>query len=108
MLASSAARCEPAGTLLLAALASAFLIAPSAYHRITFRHQDKEHLVVLANRLAIAGLALLAVAMSGAVILVTDVLFASRTTIAVGLLVGLAFALLWYALPLRRLAQLKS
>src|SRR5918997_794976 len=62
-------------TLLLAGLASALLIAPTAYHRITFRLQDKARLVVAANRLAIAGLAFLALSMTLAIALVTDVVF---------------------------------
>ena len=93
-------------TLLCAAGATAFLIAPTVQHRLMFRRQDKEYLVVSANRLAVIGLILLALAMLGAVVLVTDVLFAPRTTIVVGALVGAAFAVLWYALPLRRRAAL--
>src|SRR3954453_8324281 len=37
-------------TLLCPAAASALLIAPSAHHRIAFRHQDKEHIVLVANK----------------------------------------------------------
>src|SRR3954463_14783839 len=44
------------GTLLCAAAATAFLIAPSAHHRIEFRAKDKRHVVFLANRFAIVGL----------------------------------------------------
>ncbi|MGZ8667745.1 MAG: DUF6328 family protein, partial [Solirubrobacterales bacterium] len=43
-------------TLIFTTISAALLIAPSAYHRITFRYQQKERLVVLANRSAIAGL----------------------------------------------------
>ena len=46
-------------TLLCAAAASAFLIAPPMHHRISFRRQDKEYLVVGSNRLATVGLTLL-------------------------------------------------
>ena len=59
------------GTLLCAAAASACLIAPSIHHRITFRTQDKEHLVVRANRLTIVGGVFLALAMTGAIWLIT-------------------------------------
>src|ERR1700710_1813361 len=68
-------------TLLLTALSAALLIAPSAYHRLTFRYQQKHRLVFLANRLAIAGLAALALAMTCAVMLITDVLFGTVTTV---------------------------
>ena len=40
---------------LCAAISSAFLIAPSTYHRLRWREGDKEHMLVTANRLAIAG-----------------------------------------------------
>jgi hypothetical protein len=95
-------------TLLLAAAASAFLIAPSVHHRILFRQQEKEFLVVTANRLVVIGLAFLALAMTAAVVLVTDVVFDSTTTVLVGVFVGAAFATLWYLLPLRRRAELED
>src|SRR5215212_3482288 len=63
------------GTLICAAAATAFLIAPSAHHRIEFRLRDKHYIVPLANRFAIIGLAFLALAMTGVVLLVTDFIF---------------------------------
>ena len=77
------------------------LIAPSAYHRITFRTQRKDDLVFLANRLSIAGLATLALAMTGAITLVTDVLFGAAPTTVTGTGSLTVFALFWAALPLR-------
>jgi hypothetical protein len=88
-------------TLLCSAAASAFLIAPSVHHRIEFRRQAKEHIVVVGNRLAIVGLAFLAIAMTGVILLVTDVLFHTATTVAATVVVGGIFALLWFGLPLR-------
>ena len=92
-------------TLMCAGFASALLIAPTAQHRITFRMQEKEWIVLAGNRLAIAGLGFLALAMTGAVGLVTDVVYGGATAIACAGLVGLLFAFLWYALPIRRRAQ---
>jgi hypothetical protein len=89
-------------TLLLTALSAALLIAPSAYHRITFRYQQKHRLVFIANRLAIAGLAALALAMTCAVMLITDVLFGTIATILTVAAVFAMFVLLWAVLPLRR------
>lgn len=89
-------------TLLLTALSAALLIAPSAYHRMTFRMQQKDHLIVLANRFAIAGLGCLALAMTGAIMLITDVLFGATATIFFSAAALSVFVLLWYALPLRR------
>ena len=89
-------------TFLCTAAATALLIAPSAYHRLTWRQGDKEHLLVMSNRLTIAGTSFLAVAIAGAVFVVTDLLF---TTTAAALIAGATaafYALFWYALPLRR------
>ena len=90
-------------TLLLATAASACLIAPTAHHRIEFRAEDKKRIVFHATRLAIVGLALLASAMTGAVMLITDILYGSTTVAIVAALVALLFALLWFAWPIKRL-----
>jgi hypothetical protein len=89
-------------TLLLTALSAAFLIAPSAYHRLTFRYQQKHRLVFISNRLAIAGLATLALAMTCAILLITDVLFGTVTTIVTTVIALTMFILLWAVLPLKR------
>jgi len=90
-------------TLLLTALSAAFLIAPSAYHRLTFRYQQKGRLVFIANRLAIAGLVTLALAMACAIMLVTNVLFGTvATTVVTTTLVLGMFFVLWAVLPLKR------
>ena len=87
--------------LLSTTISAALLIAPSAFHRINFRKQQKGKLVFLSNGLAIAGLGFLALAMTGVVLLVTDFLFATPVTIVCTTLTALMFALFWYALPLR-------
>jgi hypothetical protein len=88
--------------LLLTTISAALLISPTAYHRMTFRRQQKQHLVFVANRLAIAGLACLALAMTGAVLLVTDLLYGAIATAVTAALALALFALLWFALPLQR------
>jgi hypothetical protein len=90
-------------TLLFTAAASVCLIAPTAQHRIEFRAQHKEQILLMANRLAIVGLGCLAVAMTGAILLITDLLYGSTTTVIVTVPVGLTFALLWYLIPAQRL-----
>jgi uncharacterized protein DUF6328 len=89
-------------TLLLTALATALLIAPSAYHRLEFRQGDKKHIVDVSNALAICGFGVLAAAMSSAILLVTDYLFSPTT--ATICTVGAAIVLygLWYAAPITR------
>jgi hypothetical protein len=92
-------------TLMFTTASAICLIAPSVHHRIEFRRQDKEQIVVSGNRIVIVGLALLAVAMTGAVLFITDVLYGSTTTAVVAAAVSLAFGVLWYAVPLRRIAS---
>ncbi len=93
-------------TLILAALAAVCTIAPSARHRILFRDYDKEHLVFIANRLMIAGLAFLALAMCGCVLLVATKLFGVLAGALTAAFVAIPFATLWFAMPLRRRAAL--
>jgi Family of unknown function (DUF6328) len=92
-------------TLLCTTASTLCLIAPTTHHRIEFRQQDKQRIVQTGNRIVILGLLLLAVAMTGAVLFVTDFLYSSTTTIVAAGGVGLAFAIVWYLIPLRRLAQ---
>ena len=87
---------------LCAAAASALLIAPTAYHRLRWREGDKEHMLVTANRLAIAGTVFLAAGMTATVLLITDVLFSSAWAGLAAGLVGGGFVWLWYGLPLVR------
>jgi hypothetical protein len=96
------------GTLICTAIAAVMLISPSAYHRVTFRYQQKRRLVYYANRFSIVGLIFLALAMIGAIMLVTDVLFGSTATIVVSGLAALAFGFFWFVLPLQRRLRLAA
>ena len=87
---------------LCTAIATALLIAPSAYHRLRWRERDKEQMLQTANRLAIWGTVFLAAAVVGVVFLVTDLLFGLGATLAATILTGVLFAWLWYGLPLLR------
>jgi hypothetical protein len=88
--------------LISAAVASALLIAPSAFHRILFRERDKEWLITFSNRLALGGTAALAVSMTCALFLVAEFIYGSALASGVAAGMGTAFILLWYALPLAR------
>jgi hypothetical protein len=89
-------------TLLCSAVASALFIAPTAYHRIMFRHRDKPQLIRSATRMALAGLVSLALAMTGAVLLVTDFLFSDRTAAIVAAITLAVFGWLWFGIALSR------
>ena len=84
------------------AIATALLIAPSAYHRLRWRERDKEQMLRTSNRLAIAGTAFLAAAIVGVVYLVTDLLFGLTASLLATLAAGVMFAWFWYGLPLVR------
>jgi hypothetical protein len=88
-------------TLLLTAAASVFLIAPSVHHRLLFRLQEKERVVVVANRLSLIGVTLMALAMTGVVLFVADFVFDDRGAVVVTICVAALFAVVWYVLPLR-------
>jgi hypothetical protein len=92
-------------TLLLAAGSAAFLMAPSAFHRLTFRAGQKPYLIELASRQTIAGMALLALAMNGALLLISDLLFHSLTVVITVAGMSALFVWLWFGLAWRRLAS---
>jgi hypothetical protein len=89
-------------TLGLTTVASILLIAPSAYHRINFRAKEKERLLLVSNKWAIAGLAFLAMAMVSAVVLISDYLYKGPMPIIAGVLAGALFGYFWFAFPLAR------
>jgi hypothetical protein len=93
------------GTLLCAAAASAFLIAPSMHHRLVFRQRAKDHLVRTAHWMAIVGLSFLALAIIGVLLLVTDFIFGTGAAVVVTAVGTVVVLIVWYAVPLRRRLQ---
>ncbi|HKG09224.1 MAG TPA: DUF6328 family protein [Gaiellaceae bacterium] len=91
-------------TFLSTAVATALLIAPSAQHRILWRARDKDALLRRANSLALAGTAFLALAVTGAVWVVTDIIYAQAPASLVTAGVAGLFAWVWFAAPLIRRA----
>jgi hypothetical protein len=87
--------------ILLAAASAACLIAPAAWHRLLFRHGRRAEIVSSANAFALAGLVLLAAAMTGSVMLVAEVIVGGTWASVVGGFAGALFVLLWFLLPLR-------
>jgi hypothetical protein len=85
---------------LATAVSSMLLIAPSAYHRLGWRAEDKGRIVEASNQLAIAGLLFLAVSVGAVVLLVTDYIFDKATAIATTAGIGTLFLLFWCVLPL--------
>lgn len=95
-------------TFLSAATATAFLIAPTVYHRLRWRDGDKEHLLKISNRYAILGTAFLALAMTGVVFFITDFIYDSRLALFATAWAAGMFTFLWFGIPLLRHAKDKS
>jgi Family of unknown function (DUF6328) len=96
------------GTLICTAISAVMLISPTAYHRLTFRYQQKRKLVFYSNRFSIIGLGFLALAMTGAIMLITDVLFGTAATVAMTAGTVLVFGFFWFGLPLQRRLRLSA
>jgi len=89
-------------TLVLAAVATALLVGPVAYHRLVFRQGQKERLVRAASVMAIGGLAAVALAVSAAVLLVTSYVGGGLAAGLITAFVACLFSLLWFVFPLAR------
>ena len=88
--------------LVLAALATVLLVGPVAYHRLVFRKHLKQPLIIVANRMAIAGLAAVALAVIVGVLLVTSFVEGNTSAAIIGIFISCMFAVLWFVLPLVR------
>lgn len=82
------------------AVSSALLIAPSSYHRLRWRVEDKGRIVRISNRLTIAGLFALVISILSVVLLVADYIFGRTLAIATTAAIASVFVTLWYGLPL--------
>lgn len=87
-------------TLMASVAATILFIAPVAYHRIVFRQHMRPELVRDGNRMAMAGLCFLAIAMSGAILLIVDVVLGDTWATVLTAVVLLFMLVLWYVLPL--------
>ena len=86
--------------VLLAALATALVLAPVAAHRLLFRRHEKDVLVNLGGAMAKAGLICLALTVGLVATLVVGVVASETAGIVTGICALLVFALLWVVVPL--------
>ena len=89
-------------TLVSAAATLIMLTAPTSWHRILFRQGDKEHLVKVANRFMLAGLATMGLTTIGVVMLLSDIAFAPAITAIVTAVAVTGCAIFWWVMPLAR------
>lgn len=85
--------------VVLAALSTALLTAPAAWHRVLFREGRRDDILRVGNRTVLAGLVCLAAAVSDVVALIAKVVYGPVAMGIVGGLVALAFAVLWFVIP---------
>jgi hypothetical protein len=88
--------------LLATTLASALMIAPSAFHRVRFRNHDKEALILTSNRLMLSGMGALVVAIVCAVFVVGDLIYGPAPAIATAAVTAVVFVWFWWGLPFMR------
>jgi ABC-type multidrug transport system permease subunit len=88
--------------LVSSTIAIILLITPTAAHRIRWRKQDKNALLTMATRAAIAATVFIAAAMTASVYLITAVVFGNPATVIVSSVVAALFLLFWYGFPLYR------
>ncbi len=80
-------------------LTTGLVVAPVAMHRVLFRQRRRELLVESGNRFAMAGLALLALTISGVVLLVVDVVVGGAAGWLAGGAILLVLTVLWAVVP---------
>jgi O-antigen/teichoic acid export membrane protein len=88
--------------ILSAALAAVCLIAPVAYHRILFRQQEKDWVVVRASLLANVGVGFLAVAIVSALALVLQVVYSRTWSVIIAVVMAVLIVSMWWVVPLVR------
>jgi hypothetical protein len=92
-------------TLVLSCVATVFLMAPVAYHRVLFRRGRKPEVVTSSNRLTHVGMVALWLAISAAVLLVLDLVLERPIAWLISGAIAVMFVVMWYVLPLTRLAD---
>ena len=95
-------------SLVLAAISTALLLGPVAYHRLVFRQHQKEQLVKDANIMAVLGLAAVGLAVSAAVLLVLSYVEKGLPAVLITAFIVCLFAGLWFGLPLARRRRYRS
>jgi len=92
-------------TLLSTAFALVMLLAPASFHRIRDRDDDKEALLGKGKREAIAGTCGIALAFTGVLFLITDLIFSIPWATAVAASFFLLAAWRWWFVALFRKAK---
>ena len=84
-----------------AVAATAAILSPVAYHRILFRRGRRPWLVTTANKVARAGLVLVALTTCGVVFLTFDLAIGRTGGVVASLVALVGYLVLWVGIPLR-------
>jgi len=76
------------------------LMTPTAYHRLRWRERNKERMLRVSHLGAVSGIGFLAVAMTAATFFVFEELMSTVSAVVLTTLVGGAFAVVWFVVPL--------
>ncbi|MDR7383261.1 DUF6328 family protein [Promicromonospora iranensis] len=85
--------------VVISVTATALIVAPVSVHRALFRKQMKSHIVTMGARLTRIALGVLALVMTGAALLVFDVVVGRTAGIVVGACVLVVLVIVWVVLP---------
>jgi hypothetical protein len=88
--------------VMMSSISIILLVAPVAYHRLLFRRHQLSSLLRAANVMAIAGMATVSLAVTGAVLLVTSYVQPGLPTPILTIIIAGLFVGLWFVLPLTR------
>jgi hypothetical protein len=91
--------------LLVTAASATCFIAPTATHRLRFHKSERAYIIESSNRLLIAGLVFLALAIVGAILLITDYLYGLDSHWYWPAALAVMLLALWFARPLVRHAR---
>ncbi|WP_405164939.1 DUF6328 family protein [Nocardia sp. NBC_01499] len=87
-------------TLCAAIGATVFLVAPVSWHRILFRRHRLGNVVAAAHRCAMAGISLLGIALTGAMVLVVSMVAGTVGGVIAGVGIAVLFLVAWLVAPL--------
>jgi len=88
--------------LLLTAMGTILLMAPSVYHRLRWNQGGKSDVVAVGHVLLLVGTSLLGLGVLVAVYMVSDFLFGEVAGFAAAAVIGLTVLVTWYLIPLVR------
>ena len=86
--------------LIAAAAATVFFMATPSNHRVRWREHDRERMLHVANRNTIVGTALLAIAMTASMYVVTSFIFELGAGVATAAAIAALIGIVWYLVPI--------